>query len=359
MAVQVAADVAELDQFGSSPSPRPRSRRCPRAARARCRRARGARRPRPRSRSASTSPDSVSAIPCSETERPMRHRVARAARRCASAEPVKCWSRLPKASGATIRRSTEIPLWVWAWRPPARPSPPARRSAGARRARSASAAGSVAVAIRSMSLQVSAQRRAEPATLDLVRTPGARAAPRPAPRRPAAPCESSSAAGRALLAEPLERREHVLLDLRAEALHARGSAPPRRGLAQVLERGDAELVVEPAGRLRAEPGDPRHLDQRRRGTSPSASPPPGSRRSSTRATIFSCERLADPGELGRPARRARARRPRPGSRGSPAPPRGRRARGSGRRRRARRGSPARSARRRSRRCACRQLLDRF
>ena len=107
-------------------------------------------------------PLSVSVIPCSETERPLPTASSRSCTLWA-AEPVKCWSRLPNASGATIRRSTEIPLWVWALTPFG-PAVPAEAISGCDARCSASAAGSSAVAIRSMSLQVSAQRRAEPAT---------------------------------------------------------------------------------------------------------------------------------------------------------------------------------------------------
>ncbi len=140
----------------------PSARRGPRAAPARCRRSRGARRPPASVAQVSTSPLSVSVIPCSETERP---RATASSRSCTlwAWEPVKCWSRLPKAAGGTIRRSTEMPLWVWA-RTPLGPGLPAAAISGWPARCSASAAGSSAVAIRSMSLQVSAQRRTEPAT---------------------------------------------------------------------------------------------------------------------------------------------------------------------------------------------------
>ena len=78
-------------------------------------------------------------------------------------EPVKCWSRLPKAAGGTIRRSTEMPLWVCARRPLSLGLPAAATSAWPAR-NSASSFGSSAVAMMSMSLLVSAQRRTEPAT---------------------------------------------------------------------------------------------------------------------------------------------------------------------------------------------------
>ena len=63
-----------------------------------------------------------------------------------------------------MRRSTEIPLKVTI-RAPASPADPACAASGCSFNAVASAAGSVAVAIRSMSLQVSAIRRAEPATV--------------------------------------------------------------------------------------------------------------------------------------------------------------------------------------------------
>ncbi len=101
-------------------------------------------------------------IPCSDTERPC---LTAASRSCTlwSLEPVKCCSRFPKAAGGTIRRSTEIPLWVWA-RTPLAPGVPAAAISGWAASASESAAGCSAVAMMSMSLQVSAQRRAEPAT---------------------------------------------------------------------------------------------------------------------------------------------------------------------------------------------------
>ena len=68
---------------------------------------------------------------------------------------------------------------------------------------------------------------------------------------------------RPLLAELRQRREHVLLRLRPESLEA-ANLLALRGLAQVVEAGDAELVVELAHGLRAEAGDPGHLDQRGR-----------------------------------------------------------------------------------------------
>ena len=177
-------------------------------------------------------------------------------------EPVKCWSRLPKAAGGTIRRSTEMPLWVCARRPLSLGLPAAATSAWPAR-NSASSFGSSAVAMMSMSLLVSAQRRTEPAT-------STRCAPG-CSRRAAA---SSSAIGRTVesrrrpgpspgSADALERGEHVHLGFRPEAFDVADLLLFRRFL-QVLERGDLQFLPEQARGFRPDPGDPRHLDQGRR-----------------------------------------------------------------------------------------------
>ena len=148
------------------------------------------------------------------------------------------------------------------------------------------------------------------------------------------------ALGRALVAELLERREDVLLDLRAEPLDAADLLADRR-LAELVQVGDPELVEHPPRRLRADPGDPRHLDQRRRELLLQL------RRRRDLALLeqgddLRLQGVADPGQVGCLALARRARRPRPGSGGSPAPPPCRRSPGSGRRRRARTASRARS-----------------
>ena len=102
-------------------------------------------------------------IPCSETESPSRSARSRSSTLCL-AEPVKCWSRFPYASGSTILRSTESPLYV-VTRVPEAPADPAWATSSCSVRAIASCFGSRAVAIRSMSLQVSARRRAEPATV--------------------------------------------------------------------------------------------------------------------------------------------------------------------------------------------------
>ena len=228
VAVQVAADVVDRDQLRQLALRAPRAARpVPRAAPARCRRSRGARRPPPRSRRGVTSPDSISVIPCSETERPRATASSRSATLCAC-EPVKCWSRLPKASGATIRRSTEMPLWVCA-RTPLRP---ADAGGGDQRVRG-EVLGELAGLGRGRD-QVDVLAGLGPAP-DRARRPrrgrppGARAAPSASSSATGSTLESSSRPTPSLgIVEPLERREHVLLDLRPEALHARGSAVPRR-----------------------------------------------------------------------------------------------------------------------------------
>ena len=146
--------------------------------------------------------------------------------------------------------------------------------------------------------------------------PGARGAPRPAPRRPAAPSRAARGpAPSSGLAEPLERGEDVLLDLRAEALDVADLLVLGR-LLQVLEGGDVELVVEAPRGFRAEAGDPRHLDQGRRELRLQLRGGRDLAGLEQRVDLLR-ERLADARDLGRASLRRRARRPRPGSRGSP------------------------------------------
>ena len=117
MAVQLAADVAELDQLGQLPLARGlRARRGSRAARARCTPCRAARRPPPRSRTRAWSRWSRRSRRTRDTWKPRFTASVRSASLCCF-EPVKCWSRLPKFSGGTIRRSTATPLCVTARTP--------------------------------------------------------------------------------------------------------------------------------------------------------------------------------------------------------------------------------------------------
>ena len=103
-------------------------------------------------------------------------------------DPVRCWSRLPNASGATIRRSTAIPLWVSA-RAPALPDRLASAISGSSQNALASTAASVAVATRSRSRHVSAMRRALPAIST----------------RSQAGCSRSAAASASAISSPFDR----------------------------------------------------------------------------------------------------------------------------------------------------------
>ena len=208
----------------------------------------------------STLPDSTSVIPCSETERPILTARSRSSTLCA-AEPVKCWRRFPYASGATIRRSIETPFCVVILAPPC-PGLPDAAASGCSTSAVASAFGSFAVAMMSTSLHVSARRRAEPATATASRGRVLAQVGREllGDRQDVG---EEHALGGPFRAELLELRGDVLLGLRPEALH-RADALLGHRLAQVVDRGDADLVEEAARRLRAEAGDPRHLDQRRR-----------------------------------------------------------------------------------------------
>ena len=101
-------------------------------------------------------------MPYSETCRPLRTAASRMAMLCCL-EPVKCWSRFPNWSGATIFRSTGRPVWVRP-RVPASVARPVDSMISSSLSAEASATGSCAVAITSRSLTESASRRAEPAS---------------------------------------------------------------------------------------------------------------------------------------------------------------------------------------------------
>ena len=284
-------------------------------------------------------------MPCSETERP-RFTASSRSWMLWAWEPVKCWSRLPKAAGGTIRRSTETPLWVCA-RTPLSPGLPA----AAISAWSARNSASV-LALVGGGDQVDVLAGLGPAAdragdLDpvgagvLAQRGGELLGDRPHGREQQAPRPLSR------LAQPLERGEHVLLGLRPEPFDVAELLVFGR-LLQVLQRGDLQFVPEQARGFRPDPGDAGHFDQGRPGISPSASPRPGFRRSRAGRRSFppgSCRRR---GSRSR-ARRGPAPRPRPGFRGSPWPRSSRRGRGSGPRRRARRGPRVPRGRRRSRR----------
>ena len=229
------------------PSSRPRARRGSRAARAGCTACRAARRPPPRSRRRAVSP----------WRRRSRRTRSRGGRACTASvrsaslclpEPVKCWSRLPKFSGGhdpQVDRQAVVGDRLDAGR--ARGAAP-RRAAAARRTPPRAPPGRSAVATMSRSLQVSAMRRALPA-ISTRSPPGARAAPPPAPRRSRAP---SRAAARALgvpSAPAASAASTFSSRLGAEARHVARAAPLLGGAAQVVERLDAERVVELARAL--------------------------------------------------------------------------------------------------------------
>ena len=239
----------------------------------------------------------VSVIPCSETESSIRYG-SLAQLDVVLGRPGEVLEQVPVGSGRDDPQVDGDP--VVGRDPSARPRPrsPWSPPGDGPRAPAPSAAGSLAVAIRSMSWQVSVRRRAEPATSTASLAGWA--------RRSCASCsatgstsESSSRSPGAPSVELAERRQHVLLGLRPEALEL---ADPLLlgGGAQLLEARDAELVVEAARRLRAHPGDHGHLDQRGRELSLQL------RRGGDLAAVeqrqdLLLQRLADAGQLGRPA----------------------------------------------------------
>ncbi len=111
---------------------------------------------------ASLAPLSSSLMPYSLTCRPRRTASVRSASLCLP-EPVKCWSRLPKASSGTIRRSTGSPEWVTTLAPAA-PEVDTVSIASSSQNAAESASGSLEAATMSRSLTVSARRRALPAS---------------------------------------------------------------------------------------------------------------------------------------------------------------------------------------------------
>ena len=183
-------------------------------------------------------------------------------------------------------------------RAPASPAEPACAASGCSVSAAASAAGSLAVAIRSMSLQVSVIRRAEPATATASQAGCSRSAvgellgDRQHLRQ-------QHPTRRALLAEPVERREHALLELRAQPLD-RAHALLLGGRPQVVEAGDPELVVEPARGLRADTRQPRDLHERRRELRLQLGRG-GDLAGVEQGDDLSLERGADPRQLGHPA----------------------------------------------------------
>ena len=250
----------------------------------------------------------VSVTPCSETERPRASARSRSWTLC-SAEPVKCWSRLPNVSsggdpevhlearvgqhagprlarraglrhqlvlgerlaerGRVVAGRDEVDVLAGLGPAPgrARHLDPARGGQGLHRRRQ---------------LLGDRQDLGEQPALGLV--------------SPASGSVSSAAStfSSTLAPEPLDVADLLLLG----------------GLAQPLEVRDAELVVEAPRGLRAEPGDAGHVHERGAGTSPSACRPRGSRpsRSASRPSRPASCRSPAARSAGRPGRAARARR---------------------------------------------------
>ena len=111
----------------------------------------------------------------------------------------------------------------------------------------------------SRSLTASARRRALPASSTL-RAEGWSRRPATSSSPTASALDSSRRAARPAVGPGRKRGEHVLLGLLPEAGHVLEAALLRRG-AQVVERGDAELLVEQPRALGPEPGNPRDRDE--------------------------------------------------------------------------------------------------
>ena len=298
---------------------------------------------------------SSSSMPYSLTCRPRRTAYSRSATLCCL-EPVRCWSTLPNWSGATTRKSTAQPVVGDDPRArlAARPHLADQLQLGERLRRAPP--GRARSRSMSRSLQVSVMRRALPGDLDAVRgRMRAQRARRSARRSPSTADSSSRSRWPVARSSAVERREDVLLGLRAEPGDRCAAAPP-----SAASRSSSSVAMPSSSWiLRAvfgpRPGMLREARPARRGTSRAASPPAGSRRSraaprsSPRA---SCRRCGS--SVARPSRgELRDRRGRLPHR--LAPPGGRRPPGRRPRRRARRGRPARPGRRRSRRSSSRDV----
>ncbi len=203
----------------------------------------------------------------------------------------------------------------------------------------------------SMSLQVSVQRRAEPArtTFSAASLADSAATSSLPTSRTSLSRRRSSSPSSAIRSSPASTfsSNFAPRPRRSRSVARLGRRP------QLLGRGDAGLVVDPPHRLRADAGDPRHLDERRRELLLQLDRR-GDLALLEEGDDLLLDRVADSLQLGRPALPAPARRPARGCRRSPGRPPCRRGPGSGWRRRARRACRARGTRRRSRRCACRE-----
>ncbi len=267
-------------------------------------------------------------------------------------EPVRCWSRLPKFSGGTMRRSIAMPLWVTA-RAPASPDECASPISGSVQNASASAAG---VGRGGDEVEVLAGL-GHPARAagDLHPLGGRVLAQRVAERLGdrAAPCERSSRGLRARPSAPAveRRRARSPRPWRRSPATSAELLRPRRPAAASSSEAMPELVEQLRARFLGPSPGMRVTSTRPGGNLALSLSADGISPVSSSASIFSAIVLPMPGELGaRPCAGQLLDRRRP-SRGSPWPRCGRRAPGARSRRRARRGRPARRRRRRSRRSA--------
>ncbi len=149
--------------------------------------------------------------------------------------------------------------WTVVARAPAVPEPLDSSTASSALNASISAAGSSALATMSRSLQLSAQRRALPASSTRMAAGCSRSASTIA--SPTSSALDSSVRGFSSPSAPAaERGQHVLLGLGAEAGHG-AQLLGLGGRLEVVQRGDAQLVVQQLGALGAQAGDAGDLHQ--------------------------------------------------------------------------------------------------
>ena len=264
----------------------------------------------------------------------------RAARRCARAEPVKCWSRLPNWSGSTTRRSMPQAVVRAAARARSRPAEPADSmhvdagQRGGERGRVGRGGDDVEVLHR-VRHAGARSRRSRPAPRR-----GARAA-RPRPASPTASARGSTMrCGGLVGGAGLERGEHALLELRARSPSRRAAVP----VSAASRSASSESIPSWSyiARTRFGPTPGRRVIAARPGGMRSRSfPSAGIVPVSTIARIFSSSVLPIPGQRRDACPRARARRRRPSRCARSSRPCGRPAPGGRPRRPARRDRRAR------------------
>ena len=180
---------------------------------------------------------SSSTTPYSLTCRPRLTAAVRSASLCLP-EPVKCWSRLPKFSSGTMRRSTGRPVWVIALAP-ASPGRWTASTSGSSAKASTSACGS-SVAAHDVEVLAGVGHAPRAAgELDALRRVR-RAGPRRAPRRSRAP-STAACRGLALPSAPAASASSTFSSAFAPKPGTSPSCPVLGDAAQVVERLDAEL----------------------------------------------------------------------------------------------------------------------